>query len=147
MCCCAGELPREPGTQRQQGGNKSTPGSPNTRTDLPTLSTEIVELQGEGGKGAVVLESFSESLARKGHKEAISPHQAPQTLARTFPPSAPRLLNCKARVVRVLLCWRASARAWHTKAKEAKSTPGSPNTHMGLPTLSTDFIAPHVEGG
>ena len=35
----------------------------------------------------------------------------------------------------------------HKGNKEAKSLPGSPNTHMGLSTLSTDTVVLQVEGG
>ena len=71
-------------------GNKeaeSPPGSPNTHTGLPTRITEAGAPQIESGYRFVALESFSKSLAHRGHKEAkahaLSPKNeaALQTLA------------------------------------------------------------------
>ena len=75
-------------------------------------------------------------------------HQAPQTRTWAFPPSALISLYSKSRVGNMLLCRRASAKAWHTKATRRKeSPPGSPKTYTGLASPLTDLVVLQVDVG
>ena len=126
---------------------KSSPGSQSTCTGLPTLSTDSVALQVEGGHRAVVLESFSKSLPRKGNKEAEGPPDSQNTQ-----PGLPTLsTDFVARQVegghRAVVLESFSKSLPGKGNKEAESPPGSPNTNTSLPTLITDFVVAQVETG